>query len=83
VAAPVAVARLIPGVPDEAAEVAGAGAEDAGVARRAAASGACPLVAAALCPLSATASATPTPATASAPPPTAAPERKLISSIRA
>jgi hypothetical protein len=70
-------------VPEEAAEVAGAAAEDAGVASWAAMPGACPLVAAALCPPSATASATPTPATASAPPPTAAPERKLMSSIRA
>jgi hypothetical protein len=53
------------------------GAERAGVA------GPGTLVAAALCPVSVTASAIAVPTTASAPAPAAAPERKLISSIRA
>jgi hypothetical protein len=78
-----AAGRLDRGVPEDAADVAGAGAEDAGPARRAAASGDGALVAAALCPLSATASAMTAPAAASAPPVTTAPDRKLISSIRA
>ena len=66
-----------------AAEVADAGAEEAGVARRTAAPGEGTLVAAALCPLSTRASAMAPPAAATAPPATAVPERKLISSIRA
>jgi hypothetical protein len=74
------------GGPEGAADVAGAdaaGAEDAGPATRAAASGDGVPVAAALCPVSMTTSAMTTPTTASAPPPTAAPDRKLMSSIRA
>jgi hypothetical protein len=65
------------------ADVAGAGAEDAGPARRAATSGDGGPVAAALCPVSMTASAMTAPTTASTAPPTAAPDRKLMSSIRA
>jgi hypothetical protein len=62
------------------ADVAGAGAEDAGLDRRAATSGDVP-VAAALCPVSMTASAMTAPTTASTAPATAAPDRKLMSSI--
>jgi len=65
------------------ADVAGPAAEGAGPARRAGAAGAGGLVAASLCPLSTTASVIAAPAAASAPPVTAAPDRKLISSIRA
>jgi hypothetical protein len=78
-----AAGRWARDVPEDAAEVAGAGAEDAGPARRAAASGDDALVAAALCPLSTTANPIAAPATASAPPVTAVPDRKLISSMRA
>jgi hypothetical protein len=70
-------------VPEDAADVAGAEAGDDGPARRAAASGDGVPVAAALCPVSMTASAMTAPATASATPVTAAPDRKLMSSIRA
>jgi hypothetical protein len=71
------------GAPEDAADVAGVGAEDDGPARRAAAAGDAVPVAAALCPVSMTASAMTAPTTASAAPVTAAPDRKLMSSIRA
>jgi hypothetical protein len=71
------------GALEDAADVAGAGAEDDGPARRAAASGGGAPVAAVLCPVSMTASAMTAPTTASAAPVTAAPDRKLMSSIRA
>jgi hypothetical protein len=54
-----------------------------GAAERAGVVGPGSLVAAALCPVSVTASAIATPTAASAPAPVAAPDRKLISSMRA
>jgi hypothetical protein len=64
------------------ADVAEAGAEDAGPATRLAAAGGGENAAAASCPVSMTTRAMTAPTTASAAPTTAAPERKLMSSNR-
>lgn len=73
----VRVTGVVDGVTD------GEAVADAAGAERAGALGPAALIAAALCPVSVTSSAIPVTATARPPAPTATPDRKLISSMRA